>query len=355
MAALALVSAALTGALFLLVLLLVAGWNLSPLAAGLTVTVLPLAAVAAGRVRGDARARAATGCVLVAGGTAALAFLPTASALWTLIPQLLAGAGMGLALPALAGDLIPESTPSEAAGLLTARHAGIALALLALAPIVSSNLDSAPPLARARGVAIVLDAPLPPETKVKLAPDVLAGVRSDQARHDLQAALARHRGEFPSGQLPAYDHLADRADDTLVQAVADSFRTAFLIAAALALVAALTVMPAAARRVALARAAALAVAVALVYLVLDSALAPEPVKIANPCKTRGLPDTGGINGFLQAEALSTLDQVACHFGSTREELVLALADADDARRFQKRHGVNPRSAGDLLQGLIGGP
>ena len=72
LAALALVSAALTAVLFLLVLLLVAGWNLSPLAAAITVSVLPLAALAAGRIRGgDARSRAATGCALVGAGTLA--------------------------------------------------------------------------------------------------------------------------------------------------------------------------------------------------------------------------------------------------------------------------------------------
>src|SRR3954447_3519201 len=142
--ALALVSAALTAVLFMLVLLLVAGWNLSPLNAALAASVLPLAALAASRARrGDPRARAATGCVLVGAGTLALAFLPTASAWWTVLPQLLAGAGMGLALPALAGDLLPERAPGDAARLLVARHAGIALALLVLAPVISSNLDSA--------------------------------------------------------------------------------------------------------------------------------------------------------------------------------------------------------------------
>jgi MFS family permease len=351
--ALALVSAALTGALFLLVLLLVAGWNLSPLAAALTVTVLPLAAVAAGRVRGDPRARAATGCALVAGGTAALAFLPTASALWTVVPQLMAGAGMGLALPALAGELVPERSPGEASRLLSARHAGIALALLALAPIVSSNLSSATERARERGVAIVLDAPLPPQSKIKLAPAVLAGVRSDEARRDLERALDDRRGDFPPDQLPAYDRIAERADDTFVQAVADSFRTAFLIAAALALAAALLVLPEGARLRALARAAAAALAVVLVYVLLDAAVPPDPVTIADPCETRRLPDTGGLSGVIQDQALGTLDQVACHFGSSREELVLALASDADARRFQQRHGVNPRSAGDLLQGLSG--
>ncbi len=46
--ALALLSAALTAALFLLVLMLVEGWRRSPAAAALTVTVIPLAALAAG-------------------------------------------------------------------------------------------------------------------------------------------------------------------------------------------------------------------------------------------------------------------------------------------------------------------
>ena len=52
---LALVSAALTGVLFLLVLLLVTGWSKTPLAAAATVTVLPIAAIPASRIKGPAR------------------------------------------------------------------------------------------------------------------------------------------------------------------------------------------------------------------------------------------------------------------------------------------------------------
>ena len=33
--------------------------------------------------------------------------------------------------------------------------------------------------------------------------------------------------------------------------------------------------------------------------------------------------------------------------------MLALADAQAAKRFEQRHGVDPRSVGSLLQGLIG--
>jgi predicted MFS family arabinose efflux permease len=355
LAALALVSAALTAVLFMLVLLLVAGWNLTPLQAALAVSVLPLAALAAGRLRrGEPRARAATGCVLVGAGTLALAFLPAASAWWAVVPQLLAGAGMGLALPALAGELIPERGPADAARLLTARHGGIALALVVLAPVISSNLDSATFRARERGVALVLDSPLPPQDKLRLAPDLLAGVGSDEPRRSLARALDRDGARFSGSERDAYDRLGRRADDTLVEAVAESFRAAFLIAGALALVAAAFVIPAPTRRTALARAAILALTVPAVYALLDGATGPEPVKIADPCKPRETPHAGGIGGLLQDQGLAALDQVACHFGSSREELVLALADKRDAARYRARYGVDPRSAGDVLQGLIGG-
>ena len=56
--ALAALSAALTGVLFLLVLLLVSGWSLDPLTAALAVSVLPIAAVAGERIPGAAATRA---------------------------------------------------------------------------------------------------------------------------------------------------------------------------------------------------------------------------------------------------------------------------------------------------------
>ena len=64
--------------------------------------------------------------------------------------------------------------------------------------------------------------------------------------------------------------------------------------------------------------------------------------------------SGGIGGMVQDAALSSLDQIACHFGSSREQLVLALASDKEARRYKREHGVDPRKAGNLLQGLIGG-
>ena len=165
--------------LFLLVLLLVAGWNVSPLSAALAVTVIPLAALAGARLRGDPRTRAAAGCALVGGGVLALAWLPGASLWWTVIPQALAGVGMGLALTALGGHLLPERTPRDAARLLAVRHAGIAAILAIAAPIAAHQLDITTQTAKERGVALVLDAPLTPQAKIKLAPTLLEGVDSD--------------------------------------------------------------------------------------------------------------------------------------------------------------------------------
>ncbi len=197
--ALALVSAALTAVLFLLVLLLVAGWGVSPLRAAATVTVLPLAALLGARLGGPARTRAAAGCALVGGGTIALAFLPDARVAWTLVPQALAGVGMGLALPALGGELLPERDAEDAAWLLTLRHVGIALALVVLAPVTAHRLDDATLRARERGVALVLDAKLPPTDKLALAPGLLAGVDAEEPRAGLRATLAAERPRYDAG------------------------------------------------------------------------------------------------------------------------------------------------------------
>jgi predicted MFS family arabinose efflux permease len=354
MLALGLVSAALTAVLFLLVLLLVAGWDVSPLRAALTVTVLPAFALLGARIGGPAAARAAAGCALVGAGVLALAFLPDARPLWTVPPQAAAGLGMGLALRALAGELLPERNARDAARLLTARHVGITAALALLAPIVAADLDDATRNARLRGTAIVLDARLPPEEKVRLAPLLLVGVGSDEPRAELRRALREQRADVADDDLAAYDRMGERADETLVLAVGEAFRTAFLVTGGLAiLAAAMTAALGGARLRAAAAAGAVAVALPAGYLGLHAALAPEPVELHDPCEERPLPRTGGIGGFLQDRTLELLDTAACRLGSSREQLVLALADDEERRRFEAEHGVDPRSVSGVLRALLG--
>ena len=351
--ALALLSAALTAVLFLLVLVIVAGWSYEPLAGAAVLTVVPIAAIAAMRVRGDPRLRATAGSLLVAGGVAALAPMATASAWWAIAPELAAGAGMGLALPALSEALLPERTPSDAARVLTARHVGITIALLLLAPLIASRLDTAIEQAREREVAVMLDARLDPLSKIDLVGQMVGSVGEDDPRGDLDRAFAELKANLSDDQRAELESTEERTDQTIVTAVSDTFRPAFLIAAAFALAAALLLVPAHPGRRLLAS-AGLALALPLVTAAVALAARPTPVAIADPCESRTLPDTGGISGFAQDAALRGLDVAACRFGSSREELVLALANDDDARRYEAEYGVNPRSPSSLLSNLLEG-
>jgi hypothetical protein len=344
--ALALISAALTGVLFLLVLLLVTGWSTTPLAAAAAVTVLPLSALAVARVPGPAEVKAGAGALLIAGGVTALAFMPGANLMWTVLPQVMAGVGMGLALPALA----TERTPHEAATLLSARHAGITIALALIAPVAATRIDTAVADGREQGTALVLDARLPPLEKLDLAGALVGDLDPVDPRGQLDRALDRARGDIDQDDRPAYDTLADRADDALVAGVQSAFAPTFLICGALALLAAIILRPRDAR--VLAAGAAAGVLAGGAWLAKPS-LEPEPVRIADPCRPRALPNTGGIDGALQDAALTALDRAACRFGSSREELALALVDEDARAAYEREHGVDPRSIGGLVGAVLG--
>ena len=353
--ALAAVSAALTGVLFLVVLLLVAGWSLEPLAAAAVVSILPVAALAGSRIGGPAAVRAAAGCSLVAGGVLACAWLPGASVGWVVVPRAVAGTGMGLSLGALAGELLPERTPREAAGVLTVRHAGITLVLLLLAPITSAQLDRAVDTTRERGVALLLDAKLPPLDKLELAGPLVSQLDPVDPRDGLRRALAAGARRFNDDpeQRRVYARVRVRADEALVGGIDGAFRLAFLICGGFALVGTLAAMPRGRRGVGVVAAAtAGALLVPLATAAAYRQYAPEPIRIADPCKHRTLPGTGGIDGLLQDAALAALDRAACRFGTSREELALALADPTAARKYKQEHGVDPRSAGGILQGLL---
>jgi MFS family permease len=341
-ATLALVSAALTGVLFLLVLLLVTGWSTTPIAAAATVTVLPIAAILASRIRGPATTRAASGALLIAGGVGALASVPEANVLWTIPPQVMAGVGMGLALPALA----TERTAAQAANLLAARHAGITIALAILAPIAAARIDGAVAAVREQGTALVLDAQLPPLDKLKLADAIVSDIDPVDPRGQLARSLDRAAGKIDEEDRSAFATLAARADEALVAGVQSAFAPAFVVCALLALIAALVLRP---RDPWVLTAAIAAVVLAGGAYLARPSLEPEPVAIANPCRPRDLPSTGGIDGAIQDVALTALDRAACRYGSSREELALALVDESAREAYQREYGVDPR---DIL-GLVG--
>lgn len=262
--ALAVLSAALTAVLFLLVLLLVTGWSLSPLAAAATMSLLPLAAVAGARLPGRPAIRA---------------------------------------------------------------------------PI---------------GAALVLDARMPPLDKL----DVVGALVADLDAVDPRGELA---GGFNAAPIP--DDPAHRAarttrgeiDETIVIAVREAFAPVFLACGALALAACAVLLPRRGRGRArgLLAAAAAPATVALAAAARD-ALAPEPVRIADPCKVRRLPAVGGISGLTQDLALRALDGAPCEPGSSREEFALALVDRDAARRYEKQYGIDPSSLLHVVPRVIDG-
>lgn len=237
-AALALLSAGLTGALFLLVILLTEGWGLSPIAAAATVSMIPLAAFAArwlAHRAGPPASAALAGGIAVAGGLGALAVLPGASFALTLQPQLLIGIGLALALPVLTiaavGGRDPEG--SRASATIAARHAGIVVGIVALAPILSAQLDSQRLAAQDSTTALLLDAPLPPETKVELATELGEGIAAADGRlPDVRPSFAVVAP--PAGGEAAFATLEADIVDQIERAATNAFSLPFLAAAAFA-------------------------------------------------------------------------------------------------------------------------
>jgi MFS family permease len=172
--ALAMISAAIAAALFLLVLLLIEGWRLSPIGAALVVTAMPAAAYLGTRLAPlvpSERARAAAGAILVSGGLGGLALLPQASVWLTLPPQLLVGVGLSLVLSALTETALAGRAPQAIHGgwTISARHAGVVIGLLALTPIFTHDIEVQRRDAINAGTAVLLDSPANPLLKIELA------------------------------------------------------------------------------------------------------------------------------------------------------------------------------------------
>jgi predicted MFS family arabinose efflux permease len=240
--ALALLSAALTAALFLLVLLLVDGWRRSPAVAALAVTAVPVAALAAGRlfrgVRAGTRSEAVAGSVLIAGGLTGLALLPGAELAWTFGPQVLVGLGLGLSVDSLTAAALRDRIPRALHGgwTIAARHAGVVAGLAILTPIFTADLRHAETPAKEAVASLVLDAPLPASTKLDLADGLGRQLVAERGRiPDLRPAFTTLR--LPATQAATAAALELKLEDQLKRAATRAFRTAFLVAAGLALLA----------------------------------------------------------------------------------------------------------------------
>ena len=250
---LALLSAALTAALFLLVLLLVDGWRHSPATAALAVSVVPVAALAARPLarllQPSAEVEVAVGCFLIAGGLVGLALLPSAHLVWTVAPQALVGLGLGLTVDQLTSQAMHLRLPrvEHASWTISARHLGVVAGLAILTPVFVADLQEAQVPAQEAITSLVLDAPLTAQDKVSLA-EALGEELSDQQGEvpDLHRAFAA--ADFGPDAGPAAARLESDLDDQLVRAATRAFRDSFLVGAGLALLALLTVIAPHSRR-----------------------------------------------------------------------------------------------------------
>ena len=244
---LALLSAALTAALFLLVLLLVEGWRRSPATAALTVSVVPLAALAARPLarllRPPPEVEVAVGCFLIAGGLVGLAIPPSADLAWTIAPQALVGLGLGLTVDRLTSQAMEMRLPRvrHAGWTIGARHVGVVVGLAILTPVFTADLQDAEVPAQEAIASLVLDAPLKPDDKIAIAQALGRELSAQQGQiPDLHRAFAT--ADLDPEERPAAAKLERDLDAQLERAATRAFRDSFLIGAGLALLALLTVI-----------------------------------------------------------------------------------------------------------------
>jgi len=239
--ALAMVSAAIAAALFLLVLLLIEGWRLSPIEAALVVSVMPLAAIIGSRLTNlvpDSRSRAAAGAILVSGGLAGLAFLPKATIALTLPPQILVGIGLALVLSALTETALGGRAPQAIHGgwTIASRHAGVVLGLLVLTPIFTADIEQQRREAIDAGTAVILDSSVNPLLKIDVAEKVSERLEEEQGKVPTIEPAFEPKPTDPV-ERSEVEQLQGELQDQLDRGATHAFSTSFILAALLGLIA----------------------------------------------------------------------------------------------------------------------
>jgi MFS family permease len=239
--ALAMVSAAIAAALFLLVLLLIEGWRLTPIGAAIVVTVMPLAALLGSRLDPlvpSAKARAAAGAIFVSGGLGGLALLPKAEVALTLPPQLLVGVGLALVLSALTETALGGRAPQAIHGgwTISARHAGVVIGLLALTPIFTADIAQQRDDAIDAGTAVILDSKVDPLLKISLAQKLEGRLEGEKGKVPTLGPAFEPLPDDP-GQRAEVEGLRDELQEQLNRGATHAFSPSFLLAALLGLLA----------------------------------------------------------------------------------------------------------------------
>ena len=279
------------------------------------------------------------GALALAAGLAGLAFLPGASPWAAAIAFALCGAGFGLVSAVLdpattppGGELVRDSTVS-----IGARHAGLVLGLVLIAPVLTASLDRGIDRATLGATQSLLEAEVPISDKVSVTWDLRDAIESAPKGQvpDLAKVFDEHGANDNAKLAAARDGLMTTITDTITR----TFRPAFAVAALLAALAAVPALIVARqgrrrearagpsrRRVTATVAATLVVAVAM--LAAEQVAGASNVgtfQAADPCTAGPDPYPGsGLDAVGQRIALSALNGAACDLHTTRERLVLSL-------------------------------
>ncbi len=275
-----------------------------------------------------------------------------ASARWAAVALAICGMGFGLVDPVVGAIAERAGADPVRAGARTvaARHAGLLLGLVLIAPALAADLDAGAERAVIAGADTLLDARLRMNEKVEVAQAVADLVeRTPRGKMpDVSEAFVDADVSGPEADRAAED-LVTRLEEVLTR----SFRRVFLIAAGLALAAVvpavaavvLSLRDSALRRVAERRAArrrstacVVGVHTAIVLVVAATAglLFAESragaadmgeVVEEDACTSSPDPYSGdGLDPTLQRIALGASNGAACELDVSRERLVLSLAD-----------------------------
>jgi MFS family permease len=242
--ALALLSGALVGALFLGVLLVIDVFGSTPIQGAAIVSVIPAATLTARPLAAQlpVALAVASGALLLAAGLVGLALLPSSALAYTLSAFALCGFGLGLSVPGLTHAVLGGEGGIGRKATLTVgvRHLGLVVALAVGAPLLAGDLVAAADIAKLNATAVIIDGQIPATTKIPLALDI---------RDELDRAP---RGEIPdfsasfeeagAGTDEAVQGVHDDLIEAIERAVTRSFRPSFLFCALLAVLALVPVL-----------------------------------------------------------------------------------------------------------------
>jgi MFS family permease len=231
--------AALVGALFLAVLLVVVVWDHGPLAGAAIVSALPVAALCARPLsaRLSGLADVVGGSALLAAGLAALALLPASDPAYAVPALALAGVGLGLALPPLTRASLARTGDLTRSGATSVgvRHVGLVVGLICIAPLLASELDEAEETATLNATAVILDADLSLTTKIPITLDLYREFQRvpEGEIPDLSRPFEENGAASNEDVAAARDSLLESVQAVLTRA----FRSSFVLSALFAVLA----------------------------------------------------------------------------------------------------------------------